>query len=71
MVGVGGPRRSAAGRSRHVRQRNYFAKYGELARAFIDQLLDKHEAKGIQPLENRAVPQVRPMLFPIRSLKFF
>lgn len=48
-------------RAGNVRQRNYFAKYGELAQEVIRKLLEKYEEEGIGPLEQGAVLTVRPI----------
>ncbi|MDB6109587.1 MAG: box helicase [Pedosphaera sp.] len=39
-------------RADHVRKRNYFAKYGEQARAVLEALLEKYADHGITDLED-------------------
>lgn len=48
-------------RAENVRKRNYFAKYGEKARAVLDALLDKYADGGIENLEDPAVLRVDPL----------
>jgi type I restriction enzyme R subunit len=43
-----------------VRKRDYFAKYGEPARAILDALLDKYADQGIQDVERLDVLKVTP-----------
>ncbi len=47
-------------RANAVKKRNYFAKYGEQARAVLESLLDKYADGGIQNIEDVKVLQVRP-----------
>ncbi len=47
-------------RAENVRKRNYFAKYGEQARAILDALLNKYADEGIKNLEDPAVLRVEP-----------
>jgi type I restriction enzyme R subunit len=48
-------------RAAGVRKRNYFAKYGELARKVIDRLLEKYEDDGLLDLEDPAVVTMNPI----------
>lgn len=48
-------------RAMGVRKRNYFAKYGELARQVIDRLLEKYEDAGLLDLENPAIVTMDPI----------
>lgn len=47
-------------RAERVRKRNYFAKYGEQARAVLEALLDKYEDKGVTTIEDTRVLRLRP-----------
>jgi type I restriction enzyme R subunit len=47
-------------RAANVRKRNYFAKYGEQARAVLDALLDKYADEGLEPVESVDVLKVQP-----------
>jgi type I restriction enzyme R subunit len=48
-------------RAEGVKKRNYFAKYGGLARQVIDRLLEKYEDAGILDLEDPAVVTMSPL----------
>lgn len=48
-------------RSNNVKKRNYFAKYGEQARAVLNALLDKYTDTGINNLEDLAILKVQPI----------
>jgi type I restriction enzyme R subunit len=48
-------------RAAGVRKRNYFAKYGELARKVIDRLLEKYEDDGLLYLVDPAVVTMNPI----------
>ena len=48
-------------RADKVRKRDYFAKYGEQARAVLDALLEKYADEGIGPIEDINVLKVQPM----------
>jgi type I restriction enzyme R subunit len=48
-------------RANNVRQRNYFSKYGEQARAVLETLLDKYADEGIEDLEKLDVLKVKPL----------
>ena len=47
-------------RADQVRKRNYFARYGEKARAVMEALLDKYADQGLESLESPAVLKVIP-----------
>jgi type I restriction enzyme R subunit len=47
-------------RAEKVRRKNYFARYGQKARAVLDALLDKYAQEGIQGIEDLHVLKVRP-----------
>ena len=48
-------------RAEQVKKRNYFAKYGELARKVIAALLDKYADDGVLDLEDPAIIQLAPL----------
>src|SRR6185295_9325151 len=47
-------------RANKVKKRDYFAKYGEQARAVLNALLDKYADEGIGTLENAKVLRLDP-----------
>ncbi|TCS02867.1 DEAD/DEAH box helicase family protein [Caulobacter sp. BK020] len=47
-------------RADKVRKRNYFAKYGDQARAVLEALLDKYADEGIETIEDTKVLRLRP-----------
>ncbi|PLY13832.1 MAG: restriction endonuclease [Sedimenticola sp.] len=47
-------------RAENVRKRNYFAKYGEQARAVLDALLDKYADEGVENIEDPRVLRINP-----------
>ena len=47
-------------RAEQVRKRDYFARYGEQARAVLDTLLEKYADAGIEPIESVEVLKVQP-----------
>lgn len=47
-------------RAEKVRKRNYFAKYGDQARAVLEALLDKYADEGIETIEDTKVLRLRP-----------
>lgn len=47
-------------RADNVRKRNYFAKYGDQARAVLEGLLDKYADEGIETIEDTKVLRLRP-----------
>ena len=47
-------------RAENVKKRNYFAKYGERARAVLEALLDKYAEEGIGTIETFSVLNVQP-----------
>jgi type I restriction enzyme R subunit len=48
-------------RAEQVRKRDYFARYGEQARAVLDALLQKYADEGIEPIESMDVLRVQPL----------
>jgi len=48
-------------RAENVKKRNYFTKYGELARTVLDSLLNKYAADGLLDLENPAIITLDPI----------
>ena len=48
-------------RADNVKKRNYFAKYGEQARAVLEALLDKYADEGIGTIETFNVLKVQPL----------
>jgi type I restriction enzyme R subunit len=48
-------------RAENVRKRNYFTKYGDLARTVLDRLLDKYADDGLLDLENPAIITLDPI----------
>ncbi len=48
-------------RTENVRKRDYFAKYGEQARAVLEALLEKYADEGIGPIEDINVLKVQPI----------
>jgi len=47
-------------RANNVKKRNYFAKYGEQARAVLESLLDKYADEGITIIESPKVLKLKP-----------
>jgi type I restriction enzyme R subunit len=47
-------------RANNVKKRNYFARYGERARAVLEGLLDKYADEGVTSIEQAKVLQLRP-----------
>lgn len=48
-------------RAEAVRKRNYFARYGDKARAVLNALLDKYADEGIENIESLEVLKVQPL----------
>lgn len=48
-------------RADNVKKRNYFAKYGEQARAVLEALLEKYADEGIETIESVNVLKVQPL----------
>lgn len=48
-------------RAANVKNRNYFAKYGDRARAVLEALLEKYAEEGIGTIETLSVLNVRPL----------
>ena len=47
-------------RANNVKKRNYFTKYGEQARAILNDLLDKYADKGITSIEDTKILNLKP-----------
>lgn len=47
-------------RANNVKKRNYFTKYGEQARAILNDLLDKYADKGITSIEDTKILKLKP-----------
>lgn len=48
-------------RANNVRKRNYFARYGEAARAVLEALLEKYADEGVDDIEDIQVLKVQPL----------
>ena len=48
-------------RAENVKKRDYFTKYGDLARTVIDALLNKYSDDGLLDLENPAIIRLDPI----------
>jgi type I restriction enzyme R subunit len=48
-------------RANNVKKRNYFAKYGEKARAVLESLLDKYADDGLLTIEDTEVLRLEPL----------
>lgn len=59
-VAYGQPPLTRKERANNVKKRNYFAKYGEQARAVLTALLDKYADEGISTLESAKVLKLKP-----------
>ena len=61
-------------RAEKVRKRNYFAKYGETARAVLEALLDKYQDEGVINLDDPNVLRIAPFTqigTPVQLVKEF
>lgn len=68
------PPLSRSDRAFAVRQRNYFNKYSEQARAVLNALLDKYADEGIENIESLNVLKVKPISelgTPVEIIKLF
>jgi type I restriction enzyme R subunit len=59
-VAFGQPPLTRKERAEQVRKRDYFARFGEEARAVLDALLDKYADEGVETLERMDVLRVQP-----------
>lgn len=59
-IAYGQPPLTRKERANNVKKRNYFAKYGEQARAVLDALLDKYADEGIGTMESARVLKLKP-----------
>jgi type I restriction enzyme R subunit len=48
-------------RANNVKKRDYFAKFGDEARAVLEALLDKYADEGIEDIESIEVLKVQPL----------
>ena len=60
-IAYGQPPLTRRERAENVKKRNYFAKYGEKARAVLEALLDKNADEGIVTIEASNVLRVQPL----------
>ena len=60
-VGFDQPPLTRKERAENVKKRNYFAKYGEKARAVLEALLEKYADQGLADLESMDVLKVSPI----------
>lgn len=60
-VAFGQPPLTRQARADNVRKRDYFAKYGEQARAVLEGLLEKFADEGVEDIEDMGVLRVRPL----------
>ncbi|UTW61672.1 DEAD/DEAH box helicase family protein [bacterium SCSIO 12741] len=60
-VAFGQPPLTRKERANAVRKRNYFSKYGPVAKKVIESLLDKYEDEGIGSIEKGSILKVRPL----------
>ncbi|MCB4752509.1 MAG: restriction endonuclease, partial [Sulfurovum sp.] len=61
-------------RAENVKKRNYFAKYGEKARAVLETLLKKYADEGIENIKSLEVLKVQPFDrfgSPVEIIKLF
>ncbi len=58
-VAFGQPPLTRKERANNVKKRNYFAKYGEQARAVLEELLNMYADKGVTSIENTKVLQLQ------------
>ena len=68
------PPLSRRDRALAVRQRNYFSKYSEQARAVLNALLDKYADEGIENIESLNVLKIKPISelgTPLEIIKLF
>lgn len=59
-VAFGAPPLTRRERAEKVKKRNYFAKYGDKARAVLEALLDKYADEGVETIENAKVLRLQP-----------
>jgi len=48
-------------RAKNVKKRDYFTKYGDIARKVLESLLDKYADEGIENIEDMKVLQLKPL----------
>lgn len=59
-VAFGAPPLTRRERAEKVKKRNYFAKYGDKARAVLEALLDKYADEGVETIEDAKVLRLKP-----------
>ncbi len=59
-VAFGAPPLTRRERAENVKKRNYFAKYGEKARAVLEALLEKYADDGVEVIEDTKVLRLKP-----------
>ena len=59
-VAFGAPPLTRRERAMRVKKRNYFAKYGDTARAVLEALLEKYADRGIAAIEDAKVLRLKP-----------
>jgi type I restriction enzyme R subunit len=59
-VAFGAPPLTRRERAETVKKRNYFAKYGDKARAVLEALLDKYADDGVKTIEDTKVLRLQP-----------
>lgn len=59
-VAFGAPPLTRRERAEKVKKRNYFAKYGDKARAVLEALLDKYADDGVETIEDTKVLRLQP-----------
>lgn len=59
-VAFGAPPLTRRERAEKVKKRNYFAKYGDKARAVLEALLDKYADEGVETIEDTKVLRLQP-----------
>jgi type I restriction enzyme R subunit len=59
-VAFGAPPLTRRERAENVKKRNYFAKYGDKARAVLAALLDKYADDGVESIEDTKVLRLQP-----------
>ncbi|WP_244624468.1 DEAD/DEAH box helicase family protein [Sphingomonas sp. So64.6b] len=59
-VAFGAPPLTRRERAEKVKKRNYFAKYGDKARAVLEALLEKYADEGVETIEDNKVLRLKP-----------
>jgi type I restriction enzyme, R subunit len=61
-VAFGAPPLTRRERADKVKKRNYFAKYGDKARAVLEALLEKYADEGVETIEDAKVLRLKPFI---------